>query len=133
MIIYLRSDTTVVPVNPCQPSPCGPNSFCKELKGQAICSCATSYVGSPPSCRPECVVSAECPSNKNCLNHKCVDPCVNTCGYDTTCRVINHNPICSCRIGYTGDPFSRCYAIPGNLINCLFKRYYHNINCSRRV
>lgn len=27
------------------------------------------------------------------------------------CHVINHNPICSCSSGYTGDPFSACYPI----------------------
>lgn len=25
------------------------------------------------------------------------------------CHVINHNPICSCAPGYTGDPFAACY------------------------
>lgn len=25
------------------------------------------------------------------------------------CQVINHNPICSCAPGYTGDPFTRCF------------------------
>lgn len=25
------------------------------------------------------------------------------------CQVVNHNPICSCIPGYTGDPFTRCF------------------------
>lgn len=27
------------------------------------------------------------------------------------CHVINHNPICSCNHGHTGDPFAACYPI----------------------
>lgn len=94
------------------PSPCGPNSQCKEISGQAVCSCLPEYMGSPPGCRPECVVSAECATNKACHNRKCVDPCPETCGTNAECRVYNHNPICSCRNGYTGNPFTRCYQIP---------------------
>ena len=100
------------PKNPCQPSPCGPNSQCREVNGQAVCSCLPNYSGSPPGCRPECVVSSECPQNKACLNQKCVDPCPGTCGLNAKCQVINHSPICSCTSGYTGDPFTRCYPIP---------------------
>ncbi|KRT79970.1 hypothetical protein AMK59_6537, partial [Oryctes borbonicus] len=66
--------------NPCQPSPCGPNSQCRELNNQAVCSCLPSYIGSPPSCRPECVVSSECAPNKACIQQKCTDPCPGTCG-----------------------------------------------------
>lgn len=100
------------PGDPCNPSPCGPNSQCKQVNGQGVCSCLPNYIGSPPGCRPECVVSSECPQNRACLNQKCVDPCPGPCGLNTRCEVINHSPICSCRQGFTGDPFSRCFAIP---------------------
>lgn len=70
-----------------------------------------NYRGTPPNCRPECVVSSECPSNKACLSLKCIDPCVEKCGQNARCHVINHSPICSCLERYTGDPFSRCYQI----------------------
>jgi hypothetical protein len=59
-------------------------------------------------CRPECVVSSECSLNKACLNEKCGDPCPGTCGQNARCNVVNHNPICSCSSGYTGDPFIGC-------------------------
>lgn len=103
------------PVDPCNPSPCGPNSQCKVNNGQAICSCLPEYIGSPPGCRPECVVSTECASNKACINQKCVDPCRGTCGQNAQCQVINHSPICSCLSGMTGDPFIRCYPIPSKI------------------
>lgn len=102
-------------VNPCQPSPCGPNSQCRESNGVPICSCLPEYVGSPPACRPECVVSSECPSDKACVNQKCKDPCPNVCGTNADCRVNNHSPICTCRNGFTGNPFTRCNPIPRKL------------------
>ncbi|XP_066901548.1 neurogenic locus notch homolog protein 1-like, partial [Halyomorpha halys] len=110
--LIIASPAEKVPVDPCNPSPCGPNSQCKVNNGQAICSCLANYVGTPPGCRPECVVSSECASNKACVNQKCIDPCPGTCGQNAQCQVINHSPICSCRSGFTGDPFSRCYNIP---------------------
>lgn len=97
---------------PCNPSPCGPNSQCREVNEQAVCSCLPEFSGSPPSCRPECVVSSECALNKACIKQKCSDPCPGTCGLQAKCEVINHSPICSCNRGHTGDPFTRCYPIP---------------------
>lgn len=99
-------------LNPCQPSPCGPNSQCKEVNEQAVCSCLPTYFGSPPNCRPECVVSSECNFDRVCSNHKCIDPCPGPCGLNSKCQVINHSPICTCSPGQTGDPFIRCYPLP---------------------
>lgn len=101
----------VAPIQPCNPNPCGSNSQCRDINQQAVCSCLPTYIGSPPSCRPECIISAECPLNEACNNHKCINPCIGTCGYGAICEVINHNPICSCPVQYTGDPFSRCSPI----------------------
>lgn len=99
------------PQNPCHPSPCGPNSQCREINGQGVCSCIQGYIGSPPTCHPECVVNSECPQNQACSNQKCRDPCPGTCGINAKCSVINHNPICSCPPRYSGDPFVRCQPI----------------------
>lgn len=90
------------------PSPCGLNSQCRTLNQHAVCSCLPTYIGAPPNCRPECIVSSECPLDKSCINQKCKDPCPGTCGQNAKCQVVNHNPICSCNNGYTGDPFVRC-------------------------
>lgn len=73
-------------------------------------------MGSPPQCRPECVVSSECPLDKACTNQKCLDPCPNTCGIQALCTVRNHNPICACPAGYSGDPFSQCALTRKNII-----------------
>ncbi|KAG5895966.1 hypothetical protein JTB14_027966 [Gonioctena quinquepunctata] len=110
LMILAPEDET--PSNPCKPSPCGPNSQCREVNNQAVCSCLPNHIGSPPGCRPECTVSAECPQDKACTNQKCVDPCPGTCGLNADCKVINHSPICSCRFDFSGDPFYRCYSLP---------------------
>lgn len=108
----------LVETNPCSPSPCGANSQCREVKGQAACSCLPSFIGAPPNCRPECVVSSECPSHLACANRKCINPCENTCGENANCNVINHSPICVCKQGLTGNPFTRCYPMKSK--NTLF-------------
>lgn len=108
---YEIEEPRVPPKNPCQPSPCGPNSQCSAINNNAVCSCVAGYIGSPPGCRPECVVSSECSQDKACINQKCIDPCIGTCGYNARCEVKSHSPICGCPAGQTGDPFQRCFEI----------------------
>ena len=96
----------------CNSFSCGPNSQCREVNGQAVCTCQPNYIGSPPECRPQCLNSAECPSQLACINQKCANPCPHPCGLRTQCVVVNHSPICSCQPGYSGDPFTRCASIP---------------------
>lgn len=112
---------------PCMPNPCGPNSICRPVNSQSVCSCMPNYVGVPPECRPECVISSECAANKACVNQKCIDPCPGHCGsLNTNCRVINHSPICSCTSGFTGDPFTRCYSSMYTI--CMFTIITGNID-----
>lgn len=114
---------TLVPepeVHVCQPSPCGPYSICNEHNGLAICTCIENYIGSPPACRPECTINSECDLDKACVNHKCVNPCASSiCGDQARCQAINHNPICSCPLGFTGDPFVRCIPEESKLMRTL--------------
>lgn len=95
-------------MNPCQPSPCGPNAQCQIAGDSPSCSCLPEYKGSPPNCRPECVSNSECASHLACINQKCIDPCPGLCGANADCRVVSHTPTCVCAIGYTGDPFTSC-------------------------
>lgn len=97
--------------NPCIDNPCGPYSTCKSIGDTAACSCLPNYIGRAPNCRPECSISAECPSNLACIQQRCSDPCVGACGSHTYCSVTNHNSVCQCEPGYTGDPFSICTEI----------------------
>lgn len=95
-------------MNPCIPNPCGLFATCQDHGGYPSCSCLPQYTGPPPNCRPECVISAECPSNKACINEKCRDPCPGSCGVGALCTVNSHTPNCYCPSGYIGDPFSMC-------------------------
>lgn len=116
------------PRNPCIPSPCGHFSTCRVVKDHPVCSCLNDYYGAPPNCHPECIISADCTSNKACLKNKCVDPCPGTCGYNALCRVVNHNPICSCLPGFIGDPFVQCYQQPSKHSKCKFNKNILSIN-----
>lgn len=109
-------------MNPCAPSPCGPNSQCRDLNGQAVCSCLENYIGVAPSCRPECVLSTECSADKACISQRCQDPCPGTCGINADCRVRNHSPLCQCMSRFTGDAFTRCYPIPRNKNFCQLEK-----------
>lgn len=100
------------PINPCVPSPCGPNSQCRVIGTQAACSCLPNYIGQSPNCRPECTINAECSSILACINEKCQNPCLQSCGINAKCSVINHNAVCTCVDGYEGDPTSQCVLIP---------------------
>lgn len=105
--------TTPAPVgNPCNPSPCGPNSQCRVVGTQPACSCLPNYVGRAPNCRPECTLDAECPSNLACQNEHCRNPCSGACGSLAQCTAVNHHAVCTCPQGYTGDPSSACILAP---------------------
>lgn len=124
--------TEAVIVDPCEPNPCGPNSNPPRVIGERCdCRCQPGMIGSPPNCRPECVVNTECLSNQACLNNKCVDPCPGLCGLNAQCNVNNHFPICVCSPGYFGDPFIQCNRITSNffssnsLILYYFQKHYH--------
>lgn len=109
-----------VQVDPCDPSPCGPHSTCKISGESPVCACINGYKGSPPNCRPECISNSECDYNLACLNQKCSDPCIGSCGTNSECRTISHSPMCVCQEGYTGDPFSQCYVAvltPNEILN----------------
>lgn len=74
-----------------------------------MCTCIENFIGFPPNCRPECIVNSDCPFDKSCINHKCKDPCIGSCGLNTICQVFQHSAICSCVEGYTGNPFENCH------------------------
>lgn len=100
-------------ITPCNPTPCGANAICREKNGAGACACLPEYIGNPyEGCRPECMINSDCPSNKACMRHKCNDPCPGTCGQNADCQVVNHLPSCTCRPGYTGDPFKFCNLPP---------------------
>lgn len=105
----------VQPINVCEPSPCGPNSQCREVNNVPSCSCLAEFIGAPPNCRPECISNSECSSQLACINNKCQDPCPGSCGFNADCNVVSHTPICSCRTSMTGNPFEQCTEVQSKL------------------
>lgn len=114
--------------NPCTPSPCGPNAQCQVINDTPSCSCLSEFIGTPPNCRPECVSNNECNNNFACINQKCKDPCPGLCGTNSECRTVSHIPMCTCTIGYTGDPFTQCINIvqPRKNYEYSFELYFLN-------
>lgn len=111
------------PREPCNPSPCGANAICKERNGAGACMCMREFFGDPyTGCRPECVLNTDCSRDKACVNNKCKNPCIGTCGINAECRVINHAPSCSCYPGYIGDPLNACHQRQGKCLFCIKQR-----------
>lgn len=107
----LLSFTDPIPLDLCNPSPCGSNTECRDGE----CTCLPEYHGDPyVGCRPECTVSTDCQKNQICVRKKCVNPCPDTCGANAICEVFNHIPMCSCPAGYTGNSFVSCNVVRGN-------------------
>ena len=100
------------PENPCELSPCGSNAVCIERNGHASCSCKPGFLGAPPNCRHECVLSSDCAPRLACVENKCRNPCENRCGTGALCTVRNHQPLCRCPPGYTGDASRQCRPVP---------------------
>lgn len=107
--VHKQQDYPIQTSTPCSPSPCGIHARCREQKGVGACFCEADYVGDPyQGCRPECILSSDCPSHLACVSNKCKDPCPGTCAQNAFCQVINHVATCSCDIGYTGDAYRYC-------------------------
>lgn len=97
------------PLNPCDTTQCGANAVCEELNGATTCKCLPNFIGNPLiGCRLECVQNYDCEPTRACMNHKCIDPCNSACGIGASCTIVNHNPVCYCDAGKTGDPFTLC-------------------------
>ena len=73
MFLYLVPEATTekIVIDPCNPDPCGRYAFCKNQNGYAACMCEAGYFGSPPNCRPECTINADCASSLACIGQKC--------------------------------------------------------------
>lgn len=108
LTVSFYTDTPPVVIDPCQPSPCGPNSICEVKNNNPSCTCKEEYNGQPPYCKPECISNSECAPHLACIKQKCRDPCIKACGTNAECRVVSHSAMCICPQGYLGDPFIQC-------------------------
>ena len=57
-----------------------------------------------------CETDQECPDYNACQNRKCINPCAedDPCAPSANCKVIGHQPVCTCPDGYIGDPRTEC-------------------------
>lgn len=104
--------------NPCEiTKACGKNAQCIPQGHNAVCQCPSRTRGDAKvECRQlECVENSDCSSQLGCVNNKCVNPCtlkdVDVCGEKANCAVDNHEAVCSCQPGSTGDPLLGCISL----------------------
>jgi hypothetical protein len=60
----------------------------------------------------ECQSNNDCPYDRYCdrPTAQCVPVCqTRVCGRLASCQAVNHNAVCSCLEGYTGNPREQCY------------------------
>ena len=102
--------------NPCESArACGKGAECTTVAHRPVCSCPPQTTGNPRSgCTPfECIDSADCAAAQTCVRNKCVDPCsqLNVCGANADCAVVDHQSICTCQPGYTGEARLGCTVV----------------------
>lgn len=98
--------------NPCLvDDPCSVNAECYAKQHQAYCRCPSGLQGDGyTDCLTiGCRANSDCPSDRACINTKCLDPCVyDPCSPNSECVIIDHNAMCRCPPGTTGDPNVQC-------------------------
>ncbi len=60
----------------------------------------------------ECQSNNDCPYDRYCdrPTAQCIPVCqTRICGQLASCQAVNHNAVCSCLEGYTGNPREQCY------------------------
>ena len=104
-------------LNPCSNNnPCAPIATCIAQNHKATCRCPEGFNGDPyRQCQPidtGCKSDSECQNTEACQNGQCLNPCVypnDPCGQGAQCQPINHAAVCSCPVGWAGNPHTQCY------------------------
>lgn len=86
--------------------------FVGRILQRCMTACCSFSVPPPtePSLDVGCSTNDECPDYTACENRQCINPCAykNPCAPTAHCRVVRHNPICTCPDGYVGSPTTSC-------------------------
>lgn len=109
--------------DPC-PGFCGIGAICTVSNHKPICTCQEFFKGDPyrqcvrddapkPPTRPqpECQSNQKCKDWEICDQQRCVNPCPERCAVDADCQVTNHQVQCTCKPGFKGDPYFRCFGM----------------------
>lgn len=100
--------------SPCkQKDACGQNAICSAVDHRKVCLCPDGFQGDANKhCSPyECNKDEDCESNKKCSSDGyCRNPCLEYggCGTNAQCRVVDRQPLCTCPLGYIGNPLIEC-------------------------
>lgn len=104
----------------CRIEACGINAQCLSTQHRAMCTCAPGYEGNPHTeCSPlpkiphqpdpvECYENDDCPMDQTCSNQHCISACRDACGRGAYCNAVQHEAICNCLPGYSGNPKVAC-------------------------
>lgn len=104
-----------LPSNPCNPSPCGPNTQCTIIrKGFSKCTCLPGYIESPNTIRGCIEPVNECEPNP--------------CGLGAICDA-SKSPKCYCPGNTVGNPFRQCIEPPKEISLCNPGPCGINANC----
>lgn len=102
---------------PCDPDPCTDfaNTMCVDQNGVGICVCLPNFYRNSENddaCIPKCSRHVDCPLNHVCIQSECHDPCKAICPENAECHIAKTQiAICTCKSGYTGDPYQNCVKI----------------------
>ncbi len=101
-----------VPACAADGSSCGTDAVCYGIQHRAVCECPPGLTGNPQvACvQTACKSDSDCPSDRACINKKCVNPCAQSkdCVESAVCVPYNHKTDCSCPPGFTGDVATGC-------------------------
>ena len=77
-----------------------------------LCMIIILLVGLPtePTLDVGCESNADCPDYTACENRQCINPCAirDPCAPSAICKVVRHEPVCTCPDGYIGNPQTSC-------------------------
>lgn len=105
-------------VEACSGYVCGRNAECAAQDHQPTCHCKPGHHGDAndekTGCQyVECEADHQCSNDKLCDGYMCKIACLikNPCGKNALCSAENHQQICYCQPGYTGDAYQSCRLI----------------------
>lgn len=127
--------------NPCTINVCTPDQECRVLDSiplrTIMCECPPdTIVDSNGRCvnivpiQPQCRTDNECSNEEKCVRANCIDACrVDNCGVNALCKSFNHQAICTCAPGYTGNAHYECTNIPKTPIEVFTPECFNNNDC----
>lgn len=71
--------------------------------------CRSTEICEKNRCIEGCRTNSDCSFKSACISNSCQNPCsMKTCGTNAYCVPINHEPLCRCPEGFSGDAYQGC-------------------------